>query len=134
MTDPNAGTSGPPLAVVADDDELIRTVLRFALESLGITVLEASTGAAAVAAVHSNPVDLVILDVRFPGETFEQTWVNLCAARLPQPAIIVLSGDAAGPAETHGPLVEFLHKPVDFAELEASIARLLPTSLPRGTQ
>jgi two-component system cell cycle sensor histidine kinase/response regulator CckA len=136
MTDDatGTGTSAQLLAVVADDDELIRTVVQFAVESLGITVLEASTGAAAVALVREHPVDLVIVDIHFPGETFKQVWDDLGAARFPRPAIIVLSGDAAVPAEANGPSVEFLRKPVELGELQAAVARLLRTPPPRVAQ
>lgn len=114
-----------PLVLVADDDALIRTVVRLCLEAMNLSVLEASSGAEAVAVVGARDLALVVLDVRFPGEIFEQIWVDLVASRRPPPAIIVLSGDATGPVVAQGPHVEFLRKPVELAVLRTTVTRLL---------
>jgi CheY-like chemotaxis protein len=129
-----AAAERQPLIVVADDDELIRTVLQFALESLGFGVIEASRGADAVELAREHSVDLVILDVNFPGEDFEQNWEALNAIPAPRPAVILLSGDSQGPAVTNDSGVEFLRKPVELAELQASVARMLSTAPRRELQ
>ena len=58
------GRSGRIL-VVEDDERMARVVKTF-LEGSGYTVCVAGRGEAAVAHVASEPVDLVILDVRLP--------------------------------------------------------------------
>ncbi len=52
--------------MVIDDDGAVRTMLRRTLESAGYTVVEAAGGRAALAAVKSAPVDLVISDILMP--------------------------------------------------------------------
>lgn len=53
--------------VVADDEALMRTILRARLEKLGHQVVaEAENGEQAVEAVRANRPDVVILDIRMP--------------------------------------------------------------------
>lgn len=52
--------------VVVDDEENIRTAMAQVLRGQGYTVLEAANGAAALEAVTTNPVDLVITDINMP--------------------------------------------------------------------
>ncbi len=53
--------------VVADDEALMRTILRARLEKLGHQVVaEAENGEQAVEAVRTNRPDVVILDIRMP--------------------------------------------------------------------
>ncbi|MDR1295474.1 MAG: response regulator transcription factor [Bifidobacteriaceae bacterium] len=54
--------------VIADDQELIRAGFRALLEAAGgiRVVAEASDGARAVGIVQSNPVDVVLMDIRMP--------------------------------------------------------------------
>lgn len=55
--------------LLVDDDPDIRTIGQIALEVVGgLSVVVAASGAEAVAAVRSAPVDLVLLDVMMPGE------------------------------------------------------------------
>lgn len=53
--------------LVVDDEPHIRTVLRGYLEADGFAVSEAADGEAALAALHIDPFDLVLLDVMLPG-------------------------------------------------------------------
>ena len=53
--------------LVADDDRAIRESLERALQLEGYTVRTAADGVQALAAVHADPVDLLVLDVMMPG-------------------------------------------------------------------
>jgi len=53
--------------LVADDDNDIREMVRFALEKSGHRILEAETGAQTLELLQKAPVDLLILDVMMPG-------------------------------------------------------------------
>mgnify|MGYP003948397551 CR=1 FL=1 len=50
-----------------EDDERIRTAVRFALEDEGWTVLEAETGEQALGSFNSMTPDLVLVDIGLPG-------------------------------------------------------------------
>jgi CheY-like chemotaxis protein len=49
------------VVLVVEDDAEIRATLRMALEDEGYTVLEAQNGEAAIAALHSNKMPMVVL-------------------------------------------------------------------------
>jgi CheY-like chemotaxis protein len=71
MTDRTAPTghiSQEPLALIADDDEAIRSLVGEVLQDLGMGTLVASDGAAAVqiALEHRTLLCCAILDVRMP--------------------------------------------------------------------
>lgn len=58
---------GAPTVVVAEDDEEIRRLVARKLRSVGMEVLEASSGLAALTLVTTRRPDLVVLDVVLPG-------------------------------------------------------------------
>ena len=61
----------PPILVV-DDDDAIRKMIRLLLEDDGYAVLEASDGAAALAALRASAQPLVVLlDLAMPGTSGE---------------------------------------------------------------
>ncbi|GLT23385.1 hypothetical protein GCM10007933_28510 [Zoogloea oryzae] len=63
----NPDTPPPPRVLIVDDDFTARLLEREALEQSGFTVVEASDGAEALAAVDRQPPDLMLLDVGMPG-------------------------------------------------------------------
>lgn len=52
--------------LVADDEEDIRLIIKFALEDKGYKVITASDGADAVAVADKEKIDLIILDAAMP--------------------------------------------------------------------
>ena len=52
--------------LVADDEEDIRLIIKFALEDKGYKVITASDGAEAVAIADKGKIDLIILDAAMP--------------------------------------------------------------------
>jgi DNA-binding response OmpR family regulator len=63
------GTNGSdaPLALLIDDLEDIRRVVRERLLANGINVIEARSGEAGLEALATHPIDVVVLDVGLPG-------------------------------------------------------------------
>jgi DNA-binding response OmpR family regulator len=55
-----------PTALVVDDEPQMVTIIGFALETQGFTVLSAHNGATALRLLRAQPVDLVVLDVLMP--------------------------------------------------------------------
>ena len=57
---------GPPIALVADDDEITRRTLREELEPRGFVVVEAADGEEAWRLFNKELPDLVVTDLRMP--------------------------------------------------------------------
>jgi len=117
-------TRGPDATriMVADDDPLIRTVLRFALEGAGYEVSVSDSGDAVIAATAEKAADLIVLDARMPGPGLSTTLATLRLSRVP---VLVLSGDEIVAQGTVTPGLAYLTKPVDMGELLSTIALLL---------
>jgi DNA-binding response OmpR family regulator len=58
---------GTKTVLVVDDDRPLRTLCRTSLEEAGFRVLEAADGEQALASVHDEPPDLILLDIMMPG-------------------------------------------------------------------
>ena len=113
-SDPPDGRGGPPVRVLAVDDQAVflravRQLLRAApgFEQVG----EARSGAEAVERASELRPDLVLLDVRMPGMDGIETARRLLADPSP-PAIVLISleplPDAGGTADL--PIAAFLRK------------------------
>jgi CheY-like chemotaxis protein len=114
------------LALVTDDDALIRRVVALALESDGWTVREAADGSAESDALERDAVDLCIMDRHVPGSSLESRLARVARVR-PDAAIVVLSGD--GDTST-GDGVVHLSKPVELQALRDGVTLAL-ASAPR---
>ena len=57
----------PPVVLVVDDDEAIRTVVRWQLDDAGYTVVEADDGLTALRRIRDDHPALVVLDLSLPG-------------------------------------------------------------------
>lgn len=125
--------AAPGQVFVVEDDDDIRDSLELILESQGWSTAAARDGQEALERIHAGlSPKLVLLDLRMPrlnGEEF------LAAARhdpdLEGVPIIILSGDAdgAGRAASLG-ATDFLAKPIELADLLATVARYAPRSAP----
>jgi len=103
-SEPGAGTTvvldlplqTPRLGIVliADDDDRFREILHGMLAGLASRVLEAADGSRALDLADSNPVDLVLADMRMPGLDGGALLARLPAA---VPAIIITSADLPPP-------------------------------------
>jgi CheY-like chemotaxis protein len=120
--------------LVVDDESGVRQLLAVILEMEGHRVLQAASGAEALAQVESEQVDLITLDVMMPGldgwAVGEQLDADPRTAAIPR---IMISGKPldelrAAPGARRAAAV--LTKPFDFAELSALVAELLAPRLP----
>jgi len=117
MTFSGAGAT----VIVADDDALIRAVMRRALSRRGLVVVEATDGASALAAAARHPVDLLITDANMPGMPLEQT-LDAMARLGESPAVLIISGDSAA-LMPRG--VAFLAKPIELDPFLEAVDHLL---------
>ena len=116
--------------LVVDDDLAHRTMLRTLLASWGYEVSEADDGRAAIEAVHGQPFDLVLMDIRMIHVSGIEALEEIKAFN---PAIPVILMTAYASVETAVEALkkgayDYLTKPLDFDELKLAIARAMEHS------
>ncbi len=100
--------------LIVDDDEVVRRSYRRSLESLSCNVEAASNGEEALQTMERDPVDVVLLDMRMPGQdglsvlrTIKQKW--------PESEVVIITGyptvDSAKEAVRLG-AYDYLSKPM----------------------
>jgi DNA-binding response OmpR family regulator len=124
----NAGPRDPPQILVVEDEPLIRMVATDMLKLLGYTVLEAASGAQALA-IADDPqcrLDALMIDLGLPDQPGETVALRICQQRPGLPVIVTTGSDAvaAAPRLAGCGVVAFLEKPYYFKDLEAVVATL----------
>ena len=111
------------MILVVDNDDDVRATIGRALVELGYRVAEADGGAAALAIVGEQRVDLVILDYMMPGQDGAEVAREIAQAS-PELPIVFSTGHSALRAlrNAAGEDVSVLEKPFTLAELEQFIA------------
>jgi CheY-like chemotaxis protein len=115
------------VALLVDDEALVRMSTADMLTDLGFEVVEADTGEDALRLLRSSTSpDLLVTDHLMPGMTGVELAKEVLAFKPDLPVLVV-----SGYAEVDGiaPELPRLTKPFRNAELAASIAALLPNSL-----
>ncbi len=116
------------IALVVEDEWLVRMEITDALVAEGWTVLEASTGEAGLALVDHQPaIDLIVSDIRLPGPVTGWDVVDAFRAANAHIAIIYCSGNACDP-KRQAPDSVFLSKPCRIDQLLEATARLCPAA------
>ncbi|MBX9473056.1 response regulator [Microcella sp.] len=113
--------------LIADDDPLVRRVLRMALESQGYDVHEAGDVQEVIAQAEQRH-DLVVLDINMPGGTVRDTLGGLRNVH-PDLPILVLSGEATPPDDLPAIRADYARKPIDLDDLLSRVRRLLEGSV-----
>jgi hypothetical protein len=125
-------TRGSETLLVVEDEEVVRTLVRVALEGQGYTVLTASEGkdALEVLRMHSGQVDLLITDVIMPGisgrELVEETRKTRPGLR-----VLYMSGytdDALDRNGLQGTPDQFIQKPFTPLTLARKVRSILEQS------
>jgi two-component system cell cycle sensor histidine kinase/response regulator CckA len=119
----------PRVVLLADDDPVVRQVVRLLIELQGDTVLEAEDGAHAVAsaAAHDGPIDLLLTDVvmeNMNGSTLAKTIIP----ERPETAVLYMSGYPDSSIASYGvldPDVDLLQKPFTSGRLLKRVRRAL---------
>ena len=122
---PEHNVSGRVL--IADDDALVRALVRQTIEPTGMTIFEAANGREALLRAGSTHIDLAILDLVMPEMDGLETMRELLR-RQPGMKIIIISG--ALPAhylELAGKLgaARVFAKPIPSRELLQAVSMLL---------
>ncbi|HAJ27145.1 MAG TPA: two-component system response regulator, partial [Syntrophus sp. (in: bacteria)] len=113
--------------LVVDDDRAHRTMLRTLLSGRGYLIHEADDGETAIAAVHNQPFDLILMDIRMLKVSGLEALVEIKAFN---PAIPVIIMTAHASLETAVEAVkkgayDYLQKPLDFDELRLKMERAM---------
>jgi len=77
--------------LVVDDNAMMRTVMRAALERAGHAVTQAADGERALLALAAGPFDLIVTDINMPGMGGVDL-VNAIRGSSPDAKILVISG------------------------------------------
>jgi CheY-like chemotaxis protein len=110
-----------PLSILlVDDDDLVRAGAATMLETIGHTVVQASTGAQALQTIASGaPCDLLVTDQRMPCITGSELVLRARALRPNIPAVLItgFADEAAGAQD-----LPRLAKPFRAADLARIVA------------
>ncbi|MEX0638539.1 MAG: response regulator [Burkholderiales bacterium] len=120
-----SGGDTRPTAYVVDDDEAIRTLWRWLMESNGIAVQTFSTAAEFIAAYKAGGLACLLLDVRLPGMSGLELQEYLKHEGIEIP-IVFVSGHGDVPTAVSaikGGAVDFIQKPFGYREVLAIIQR-----------
>ncbi|MFQ3680017.1 MAG: response regulator, partial [Pseudanabaenaceae cyanobacterium] len=116
----------PPLVLVVEDDDGVRSLLRQELESRGYGVREARNGREALAQIAESPPDLITLDILMPEmdgfELARQLKSHPATARIPTAVISVLDRCEGG---WRIEADRYFTKPLDVELLAQDIQTLL---------
>ena len=109
-----------PRILVVEDDPDIRKILEMYLGGKGYAVGTADSGAAALAAVTSGPIDLILSDVRMPGMSGLEL-LRALKERDPEVQLVLMTAyssvrDAVEAIQLGA--ADYVEKPIDFRRLE----------------
>ena len=109
--------------LLAEDDDFLVSALRLGLEPKGYIVDLAKTGKEASTALTLTHYDLLILDLGLPEQDGSQVLRELRDRGNPLPVIIITARDAVADRIAGLDLGanDYLIKPFDFGELEATV-------------
>jgi DNA-binding response OmpR family regulator len=114
--------------LLVEDDPDLRECLRLFLEDSGLRVVEAESGNQAFDALKSEPVDLVLSDVRMPDGDGMQLLQRIRAEVDNPPPTILMTGfaDLERPRALAAGARDLIRKPFDPVQLLRSLDWLLP--------
>jgi CheY-like chemotaxis protein len=101
-----------PLAVLAEDEALIRMAAAAMLDALGFEVLEAERADEALRHLEAHSgADLLYTDINMPGEMDGCDLAHAATTRWPETKVIVCSGCTREEAAKLPACVQFINKP-----------------------
>ena len=116
-----------PLALVVDDEPLIRQLVSTVLRRRGWTVVEAADGSVALSVVGAGPVDLLVTDYEMPFVSGVRLAEQLRELHNELPVLMVSGRPEAARKmwSLNGPRTAFVRKPFPVEELVASIGSIV---------
>ncbi|HRM62913.1 MAG TPA: response regulator, partial [Acidovorax temperans] len=124
LSQPPAPPAEPWTVLCVDDEPSILSALKRVLRAEDCKVLQAGSGAEAIAVLEQHPVDVVVSDMRMPGMDGAALLAQV-RARWPATARILLTGyadmKATVAAINEGQIYRYIHKPWDETELRLTV-------------
>lgn len=117
--------------LIVEDDDVLRTVLRFEFERNGFNVLEAENGRTGLSAFHDMAPDIIITDLMMPvmdGFSFIDAVRKTHGAAVPIIAISAAKGDGIGEKAVETGASQFCEKPLSLEGLLTAVRSHLPAS------
>ncbi|MBK8101570.1 MAG: sigma-54-dependent Fis family transcriptional regulator [Planctomycetes bacterium] len=114
------------LVLLADDEPLSREFLQEALQAQGLEVVAVGDGDAAIALLHQQQFDIVVTDLKMPGQDGQAVLATSKAQQPERPVILVTAHGTMDVAITamRAGADDILEKPVGLAELELALTRV----------
>jgi len=114
-----------PSVLLAEDEFLIRAVLVDALETIGLSCIEAPTGQAALDVVTSDqPLSAIIVDIGLPDMSGEKV-IEAALQHRPKTPLIRCSGADLPAANPDGANIHIFPKPYSVDDLSKFVASLV---------
>ncbi|CAN5595726.1 hypothetical protein BH10PSE4_BH10PSE4_22230 [soil metagenome] len=112
--------------LVVDDDDDVRAFIRDALEAMGYGVRDVSNGFAALDALNTGPVDLLLVDFAMPGMNGAEV-ARAALTRRPDLNVLFASGyaETAALQNAAGAAVVVIRKPFDIDQLGEAVFQAL---------
>jgi CheY-like chemotaxis protein len=113
--------------LLAEDEPMLRQVVRATLQHAGYDVIEAADGNAGLEILQSdNPIDILLTDVKMPGMNGYQLAEAGLSLR-PALKVMLMTGyaDEAIPDIIRDSSIPILRKPFNFANLASSIRQVI---------
>ncbi len=119
--------SGPPRVVIADDDAVIRTLLRGTLENYGMTCLVATNGPDALNLIRTERPDAAVLDINMPEMDGYLVLAAIRHEKIPVPVLLLTARSHENDISRGFTLGadDYVVKPFNSIELVARVKRLL---------
>ena len=116
--------------LIVDDEKLIRWSVRRQLEEWSYTALEAESGMGALALIRTEVPDLILLDVRLPDLSGIEVLREIKQNNLGVSVIMITGDPQLDDIKTAIKLgaLDFIKKPLDFDELQITIANAIDRS------
>jgi len=114
-----------PIAYVVDDDESIRTLWRWLLESNGIAVRTFATAAEFIESYRNGAAGCLVLDLKLPGMSGLELQEYLKSRDIEIPIVFVTGhGDVpAAVSALKGGAVDFIQKPFSYKDVLSVIEK-----------
>lgn len=125
------GNDQSPIILLADDEVLVRFSTADLLRDEGYVVLEAADGSEALSLLTSgHPLDLVLSDIRMPGEPDGVALTSVIKAMRPSLPVVLVSSHLE-PGTAHA-ADGFLAKPYQPAQLLETVKTMIGTEWQSG--